>query len=305
MKYLIFGTGRYGRALGKYILGVKSDKLTGFLDNNDAKNNIVISDIAVPVYNPSKIYSLDYDIVVISNKSRDHVKMIKKQLLKLGVAKDKIKVFIDDRKLLIEAFSNFNVYIDEKADRRIAFLEDFKRIASEKRMEGCVAECGVYRGDFSYFISKFFREEKFFLFDTFSGFDQRDLDEERKFLDEEFAKSVFNKKDSFENTGVEIVKNKLINLDRCIIRQGFFPETTQGIEEEFLFVSLDMDLYQPTLEGLRFFYPRMKEGGVILCHDYYAKELSGIQRAFKDFEKEEKFLMIPVGDAFSMAIVKK
>lgn len=96
----------------------------------------------------------------------------------------------------------------------------------------------------------------------------------------------------------------MVNPERCIIKKGFFPETAEGIDETFIFVSLDMDLYQPMLEGLRYFYPRMEKGGVILCHDYYSTTLSGVRQAFSDFEKETPFQMIPVGDAFSMAIVK-
>ena len=47
----------------------------------------------------------------------------------------------------------------------------------------------------------------------------------------------------------------------CLFKKGYFPESAHGIDEKFAFVSLDLDLYKPTLEGLRFFYPKMIKGG--------------------------------------------
>lgn len=41
----------------------------------------------------------------------------------------------------------------------------------------------------------------------------------------------------------------------------------KGIEDSFCFVSLDMDLYKPTYEGLHYFYPRLNHGGYIFIHD--------------------------------------
>ena len=38
--------------------------------------------------------------------------------------------------------------------------------------------------------------------------------------------------------------------------------------EKFAFVSLDTDLYKPTLAGLEFFWPRMSKGGFIFIHDF-------------------------------------
>ena len=91
-----------------------------------------------------------------------------------------------------------------------------------------------------------------------------------------------------------------------VLRIGRFPETATGITEKFVFVNLDMDLYEPTLEGLRFFYPLMSPGGVILIHDYFNKSYPNIESAIYDFEKElgEMVHKIPIGDDISMAIIK-
>lgn len=208
MKYLVFGAGRFGKALGKYILEKTQDELIAYLDRDESKTELSFENVTVPVYRPSELGEVNFDIVMISVDEVETIHEMKKQLFDLGISEDRIKVFTEDRELLIAAFSNYNVYIDEYLDRRIWFLEDFKRIANEKRMKGGVAECGVYRGDFAHFVSKTFPTERFYLFDTFSGFDQRDLKEENTLGNAEFQKSSFNRTEAFANTSIDIVLNK-------------------------------------------------------------------------------------------------
>ena len=74
----------------------------------------------------------------------------------------------------------------------------------------------------------------------------------------------------------------------CMIRKGFFPETVEDIEDSFCFVNLDADLYAPTISGLRWFYPRMERGGVILVHDFFSRVFHGIKDAVREFCEDEK-----------------
>lgn len=53
--------------------------------------------------------------------------------------------------------------------------------------------------------------------------------------------------------------------DNCIIKKGWFPSVMEDVEDTFAFVSIDMDLYRPILEGLRYFYPRLAVGGILWC----------------------------------------
>src|SRR3954469_19259810 len=46
---------------------------------------------------------------------------------------------------------------------------------SENNVAGNVAELGVYKGDFSKRLNQLFPDKKLYLFDTFSGFDERDI----------------------------------------------------------------------------------------------------------------------------------
>ena len=88
-----------------------------------------------------------------------------------------------------------------------------------------------------------------------------------------------------------------------IIRKGYIPDTLVGLESEhFAFVHLDMDLYQPQLVALRFFAPRMSFGGVIQIHDYFFVELPGVRQAVDEFAEEYKFVRIPTGDEYTVAL---
>ena len=73
--------------------------------------------------------------------------------------------------------------------------------------------------------------------------------------------------------------------EKVIIKKGYFPDTMNDVNEKFALASLDMDLYIPMLEGLRFFYKRMSKNGCILLHDYFSKDFERVSNAVKDFEK--------------------
>ena len=67
-----------------------------------------------------------------------------------------------------------------------------------------------------------------------------------------------------------------------------------------------MDLYKPILEGLKFFYPKMVGGGVILIDDYFSVAYPNIRQAVADYERElnKGLLKIPMGDNNGLAIIK-
>ena len=51
-------------------------------------------------------------------------------------------------------------------------------------------------------------------------------------------------------------------------------------------ILLDVDLEESTLSGLRFFLPRMAEGGYLLLHDYNNPKLPGVKRTAERYEAE-------------------
>ncbi len=157
------------------------------------------------------------------------------------------------------------------------------RTIGREKIPGHLAEVGVYKGYTSAFLHAGAPDRRLFLFDTFQGFDERD--------------SVSRDDSRFRDTSVEAVSRVLGNTRNIEFRKGYFPETAAGLEQErFALVMLDADLFEPTLAGLEFFYPRVSPGGYIFVHDYNSRESDfAVSRAVSGFlaGKPERPVEIP------------
>lgn len=57
--------------------------------------------------------------------------------------------------------------------------------------------------------------------------------------------------------------------DTVQIHEGWIPEVLVEMDgARFAFVHLDLDHYRPTLDVLRWLWPRMNPGGILVCHDW-------------------------------------
>lgn len=195
--------------------------------------------------------------------------------------------------------------------RRITPLEierlDFVRCSSlelvaneiyENEINGSVAELGVSQGQFARHINYLFPDRPLYLFDTFEGFDERDWEIEK----EKFPDSVWQ---DFKVMDIQKVINKMPFKNNIIIKKGYFPDSLDGLEDNFCFVSIDVDLYQPILEGLRYFYPRLNCGGYIFVHDYNQSWYKGVKKALQEFCKESDCTLFPLSDYGGTAVITK
>lgn len=165
---------------------------------------------------------------------------------------------------------------------------------------GDIAELGVYKGEFSAHLNRLLPERTIYLFDTFGGFDGQDVSTEQG---EGYSCAA---EGDFADTSTELVLAKLTAPEKAIVRKGYFPATAEGLEARFALVSLDADLYEPTLQGLRWFFPRMNPGGVILLHDYNNTRFSGVKAAVEQFKNENgPLLLAPVGDLHGSVMILK
>lgn len=72
--------------------------------------------------------------------------------------------------------------------------------------------------------------------------------------------------------------------DDFILVEGWVQNTLQVVApQRVALLRLDMDIYDPTLYALRFFWGRLSEGGILLIDDW---NLSGVVKACGDFFKE-------------------
>jgi hypothetical protein len=286
-KIVIFGAADLGQALYERIKN--TSEVLYFVDNGHEKP----WDLPKDVLPPSKLLEGGFDCVYIASMAG--LESIYSQLLNMGIPAHKIN----------RLWGESNLYEhDASIVARIRFLEQFAEYAYYLGIEGSTAECGVYRGEFAREINRVFFDRTLYLFDTFEGFDDKDLINENE-INPRFAnlQNWINTVQDFTNTSIEIVTQKLPYPDKVIVRKGYFPATFDVGNDKFVFVNLDTDLYAPIKAGLELFYPRMSKGGVILVHDYYSPT-GGVHPAVDAFLLENHLVAIPIGDYKSMAIIK-
>lgn len=178
---------------------------------------------------------------------------------------------------------------------------DYVRLATLellcRRLEnvpGAAAELGVYKGFFARCINQLLPDRTLYLFDSFEGFSE-----------DACASESFQA--AHRNTAIDRVLAIMPHPERITVKPGFFPESLKGLEERFCLVSLDVDFYQTTLDGLRYFWPRLEQGGYLMLHDWGSPNLPGVKQALLDYEKEigKKIPAIPLCDVGGSIVLCK
>ena len=163
-----------------------------------------------------------------------------------------------------------------------------------EKIPGAAAELGVYRGFFAKCINQLMPKRRLYLFDSFEGFG-----------------ADANASDSFQaahkNTAVEKVLSIMPYPEMVTVKPGFFPDSLDGLEERFCLVSLDVDFYQTTLDGLRYFWPRLEQGGYLMLHDWGSPSLPGVAEALACYEMEigTQIASIPLCDVGGTLVLCK
>jgi len=168
-------------------------------------------------------------------------------------------------------------------------------VKTQSTIEGNLAEVGVYQGGSAKLICEVKNEKELYLFDTFTGLSEVS-DDDTHFGEKHWYENEFS------NTSIESIKKLLKKYENVHIIKGRFPESgTEIIDKKFCFVHLDVDLYKSTIDSLRFFFPKMVQGGIILIHDYNS---DGIQKAFREFKTENQIHLIELTGTQAMIIKK-
>jgi O-methyltransferase len=172
------------------------------------------------------------------------------------------------------------------------------REINEKSLQGNVAELGVHRGEFASLINGCFPDRALYLLDTFEGFDRDEFDRDRR-------EGLTSRWQPFA-TSIAEVEARMPHPDRVIVAKGRFPETAARIEGPFAFVSIDADLYAPTIAGLEYFCPRLVPGGYIFVHDFNQPEYRGSRKAVVEYcGRDPGMTCVPIGDWGGTAILKR
>jgi len=166
-------------------------------------------------------------------------------------------------------------------------------IESVKALPGDFAECGVNRGGLSRAIvehpSWAAANRRFYLLDTFQGFDPRFLPED---IDHWRYPDVYAEVVSTFSKfpGVEIVR-------------GAVPDTLNEVKSnQFAFVHIDMNAAVPEVAALEFFWPKIVSGGILILDDYGFPGHQEQLDAHNAFASRNDFsiLSLPTGQGFAI-----
>ena len=276
------------------------------------------------IINPSEINKFNFDAILVTATRFNNE--IKEKCLELGIPENKI-IFINNsnicgindsnidfiksvlgenvlNRILTSAFSIFQLnnsiqYIRDNTplkkvkeykhwlysdNVRISEFEFAVKEIRKRGLKGNCAELGVFRGEFAQFINAAFPDRKLYLFDTFESFDKNEAAREKNegLISNDFI-------EYFKDTSIQRVLDRMVHKDSVVIQKGFFPDSLNGLEESFCFVSLDVDLEKSIYDGLDYFYPRLEKGGYIFVHDYANIGLPQVEKAVDNFEKNIGF----------------
>ena len=143
-----------------------------------------------------------------------------------------------------------------------------------------VAECGVYQGATAIVLASYLKEyellkpgKKLLLFDSFEGLSEPDPN-----LDGDF----FRKGDFA--TDLSSVQKRLRRFDFVEFWKGWIPERfEENSGRRFSFIHVDVDLYQPVMDCMKFFYPRLVQDGMMVFDDYGQAACPGAKKAVDEY----------------------
>ena len=283
---IILGAGQFGRSFVSLINRNHFD-LLAFGDNNCTLHGTDISTPLgpVPVISVEQAAKLQPDLMLIAVSDAERSCALMQQVKEAGY---------QNQFLMLQ-----DLY--QTLDIRSATLHRMAARISSQKIPGCIAELGVYKGDIAWQLNALFPDRDLLLFDTFEGFDEKDVLTEKE---NNYSRAEAK---NFADTSVEYVRERLPFPKQASFYQGYFPQTAQGLaDQSFALVSLDTDLYEPIFAGLRYFYPKLSSGGMILLHDYNNAQFRGCKEAVHQYETEhEAFLLVPLSDLHGTAVIIK
>ncbi len=296
MKLYVWGTGCGAGDLFDH--GLVLSDVCAFLDSSSASDCF----LGRPVLAPEAVRLEEEDLILVASR---HAGEIAEKAASAGIAEEKL-VFLKNNWLLSDRNRDYAAaerLLDPGYLRRVRAVphavrdplwgwesplssreleNDYVRMRTLEALcreledvPGAAAELGVYRGAFAACINLLLPDRTLYLFDTFEGFDPGEAPAEAPGLVQ-----------AHRNAEAQSVLRRMPFPEKVTVKQGLFPDSLGGLEDRFALVSLDADLEESTLSGLRWFYPRLNPGGFLLLHDYNSRLLPGVRLALRRYESE-------------------
>lgn len=134
--------------------------------------------------------------------------------------------------------------------------------------EGDLVECGTWLGTtalagmiYSGFLENN-RDKRFFLVDSWEGVDESNL------LPGESIRYVKAKNDVYNNLFPGIART-FKDKQGVVLVRGFVPEVLPEVDSKLVsYLHIDMNAAYPEIEALKYFWPRLAQGAVVVLDDY-------------------------------------
>lgn len=156
-----------------------------------------------------------------------------------------------------------------------AALQILIAVRAARRLDGAMAEAGVFHGGSARLICHAKGDTSLHLFDVFETLQAADAA-----MTSGDAATV---RDHFRTTHGQrsAVEALLAPYPAVHVHAGVFPETADAVaDERFAFVHLDLDLPGATRDALDFFHPRLVPGGILIGDDYADRKVREVFGTF-------------------------
>ena len=174
-------------------------------------------------------------------------------------------------------------------------------------INGSTIECGCWKGLSSFLLCNYLKAidssfigENFYVVDSFSGLSEPSLEDA---LPKSTIHKLVTKHGKIAgafDSNLEEVSASLSRFPMVSFYKGWIPDVLQQLpEQKYRFVHVDLDLYEPIIGSLNYFYPRMNQGGIIICDDYGSLAWPGAKKAVDEFCLSNKvsFISLSTGQA--------
>ena len=199
------------------------------------------------------------------------------------VLSDYAKLWFEDEQFF-ETYHRLMPSSPQTAERKF-FLRELLRLVTD--LDGDTAEAGVFTGASSWFIcaSRQGRRSAHWAFDSFQGISSPAAPD-----------GTFWRVGDLR-VGSQVARAVLKDFDARVL-EGWIPAVFAEAQiERLVFAHIDVDLYEPTLASMEFFYPLVVPGGVVVCDDYGSAITPGATRAVDDYMagRPEPVIHAPTG----------
>ena len=192
-----------------------------------------------------------------------------------------------------------NFYLSCDITRISKILAQYELFKKTINLPGEIIECGVFKGA-SFCRFAMFRElfgitqsKKLIGFDTFDEVPkQTKYKPEKKYLDK-FIKEAGNKSITKKQL-LEVLKKKNCEKNVELIKGDIYKTVPKYVknhpELKISLLNLDVDMYEPTKVILKYLYPKIVKGGILILDDYgvFPGETKAVDEYFKNI-KIQKF----------------